>query len=96
MSTPECVITGCALVKDDGRAWAWGDLHRLADCFIFNAVLEDGQAKWHYTPFPDDGRKAMVMQSEAQYFERRGVIVFHRSQCTPNMAAAVYAAGRLA
>lgn len=94
MSAPECVITGCALVKDEGRAWAWGDLHRMDDCFIFNAVLEDGQAKWHHTPL-EEAHNAMVLRPEAPYFERRGVIVFHRSQCAPNMAAIAYAAGRL-
>lgn len=95
MSAPECLITGCALVKDEGRAWAWGDLHRLGDCFIFNAVLEDGQAKWHNTPF-EEGRKAMVMRPEAPYFERRGVIVIPCAECDANVPAAVYAAGRLA
>ena len=88
-----CLITGCALVDDVQQRAVWGDLHRIGDVYVFNAVLDaNREAAWQEG---DDAHCPNVMKQlvlarsfpEAAYFERRGVVIVHTSQASLNQAA---------
>lgn len=71
---PRCLITGCELVAQNMMgATAHGDLHRLGDSYVFNAVRdESGETNWkHEAPRSD----RIIFVDTATVFERRGVIV---------------------
>jgi hypothetical protein len=91
-NTPECIITGCVLYVFNEEKFAYGDLHKIGDCLIFNAVLnEDGQAHWQYK-FDAKDQHRMVTVNSDKYFERRGVIVFSVKNTAFNETARKYLA----
>jgi hypothetical protein len=83
MQRPECVITGCALVAQNEGKWMWGDLHRIGDSFVLNG---SSLAPWEYGDLPNASLKTVYVDSN-EYFERRGVAVFHKDAATFNDAA---------
>lgn len=88
----ETIITGCAFHDPQSGRWVWGDLWQLGDTYIFNAVLEKGEAAWVFGE-PDPARKA-ISRNDGPYhssmFDRRGVLVIHKSDTTLNQAAREY------
>lgn len=76
----ECLITGCELYVPSEEWWAHGDLYRISSVYIFNAVMYRGETLKHYTwnpndpPLPKHGRM-LTLDTDAAYFECRGVIV---------------------
>lgn len=88
MSRPECLITGCALLLPRARQWAWGDLHRVGDAWIFNAVLDGrGETNWRYEELYAVQR---ILIARGSYFERRGVIVIAGEAAYLNNVAKEY------
>jgi hypothetical protein len=90
-----CLITGCYLHRVPENVAAWGDLHKVGDCFVFNAVLnEQGetrlmtQAQW-----PVRGDKGLHVMEGADVFERRGVIIVPCNQAHLNLVAERYVRG---
>lgn len=84
----ECIITGCYLVA--GNKKVHGDLHAGGQCYVFNAVLDEhGQASWLHGPF-EEGHRALLIHPNADYWERRGVIVIPKMNATLNQGAADY------
>lgn len=74
MSAPHCLITGCELVDLNSGATAHGDLHRIGDSYVFNAVRDEfGETKWQHVE-PHSPR--IVYVGIGDVFERRGVVVF--------------------
>lgn len=82
-----CLITGCALIDPDGAA-IWGDLYQLADCYVFNAVLRNGEASRSYELRPD-GRIITIV---GDFFERRGVFVIPLTCAVLNQVASLFIA----
>lgn len=91
-----CLIIGCALVDDVQQRAVWGDLHRIEDVYVFNAVLNpDREAAWQegddaYCP---NVMKQLVLARScpaSAYFELRGVVIVHTSQANLNQAAQDY------
>lgn len=91
-----CLITGCALVDDTQARSVWGDLHRIGDTFIFNAVLDpDREAAWQYgkdAACPNVVKQLTIRSNcpAAAVFERRGVIIVHIGWADLNQAAQDY------
>lgn len=82
-----CLITGCYLynIADDNHCY--GDLHEVGDCYVFNAVLREAQARWEGgNPFG----KILNLRDGAPYFERRGVIIVPKSYTYLNSTAGDY------
>lgn len=76
--TPQCIITGCDLYFPDINKRAHGDLFALGSCYIFNAVLREGEAML----LDADGLADKYIEFNhmtIKYFERRGVFVVHKS-----------------
>ena len=93
-----CLITGCALTFENEAKSVWGDLHRIGDAYVFNAVLIDGEARWQYGPDAacPNVMKQLVVSSRCPpdgIFERRGVIVVHHDWAELNRAAQDYLEG---
>lgn len=90
MSTLKCMITGCTLlILEEGKK-VHGDFHMLDDTCIFNACLTNaGETAWQCTSRDPDPTELIVIV-EAEYFERRGVIVFKEHSL--NKAAQEYLA----
>lgn len=86
-----CLITGCALRLQHHSDYAWGDLHRQGDRFIFNAVLDGdtGQTAW-FQEGHDHSRCVTILVGE-DYFERRGVFVFRADLAHLSAAARAHA-----
>ncbi len=89
-----CLITGCCLLISDGvggTSQVWGDLHLIAGCCIFNAVLNGrGEANWINeleAPVVENWIDASACRST---FERRGVICFPMLGATLSPAALKY------
>ena len=78
--TIECLITGCGLLTDQG--YAWGDLWGGGQCFVFNAVLNNGEINWDTDPNP--GARVVSIESGLDYFERRGVVVIPKMNAKLN------------
>jgi len=90
MGMPECIITGCEFFSPHEGKIVHGDLHRIGDTLIFNACTDKaGNAEWRYVPRPWQGDMVITARS-AQYFERRGVIVFEQSEAELNDRAMEY------
>lgn len=76
---PKCLITGCALVVDHGSRWAWGDLHRIGNSYVFNAAEYDArETKWQYDMKNLRGPSVHILHAD-NIFDRRGVVVFSLS-----------------
>lgn len=81
-----CIITGCALIDTEQGRQVHGDLHQLDDSYIFNACVNQvGEAAWEYDTSTNS--RAIYV---ANYFERRGVIVFSIIAASFNQAAEDY------
>lgn len=80
----ECVITGCALLQDG--QWVSGDLFRHGDTFVFNGNIdENNQPAWQGgAPFYERQFKL------TDWFERRGVFVFHSDDVSFNVHCLQY------
>jgi hypothetical protein len=96
MKMNKCVITGCALVVEAENKAVWGDLHRVGvDTYVFDAVLKNeengahARANWKY-PYFLNKDKAIHIINCADYFERRGVIVFRIADSKFNAVAEEY------
>lgn len=92
-----CIIAGCALVDDGANRTVWGDLWRIGDAWVFNAVPgPKGEAAWQYgAPVPNTMRQLVIDQNArvSNYFERRGVIVLAEKEAKLNPAAEAYLKG---
>ncbi len=83
----DCLITGCDLHDTASNRWAHGDLHKIANAYVFNAVLtEKGEANWQLG-LPDEARMVVRLAPSATSFERRGIIAFGEADATMNHAA---------
>jgi hypothetical protein len=89
-----CLITGCYLHRPEVGA-AWGDLHKVGDCFVFNAVLDEkGETRlMTQSQLPARGDKGLYVREGADVFERRGVIIVPCNQAHLNLAAERYVRG---
>lgn len=98
----QCIITGCALVDEQNKRWAWGDLFTATDVgpehdpqiLIHNAVPADRNIYWHYKPIPDDSRCTVYIIAVEEYFDKRGVVVIKASDVQFNKAARELILGR--
>lgn len=86
MTNPRCIIIGCDIAY--GTATQHGDLWEVGDCYIFNAVGE-----------PDYSGEALGKLSVAirgshhlNYFERRNVLIFAKSEAHLSAEATAYIA----
>jgi hypothetical protein len=83
-----CIITGAELFDEQSCRWVHGDLHRVGDAYVFNAVLDEkGEAAW--TEGEPEGTQR-VLQVHGYYFERRGLFVCDRTAASLNKAAREY------
>lgn len=87
-----CIITGCTLSDTTGR-WVNGDLFDEGDCFIFNALVSEGETAWQYRHSPHRYPRELHIGDERQFFERRGVIVIEKLRCSLNTTARLYLKG---
>lgn len=91
---PDCLITGCALVTAHGTAW--GDLHALGDCYVFNAVLDErGEVSWSAAGCPIEvtplvKTATFIENPRFDWFERRGVIIMPKAAVQFNPTACLY------
>lgn len=85
----ECLITGCGLLTSFG--YAWGDLHAGGQCYIFNAVMLNGETNWNMEPAPH--HNVLSMASDKDFFGRRGVIVIPKMNARLNENAQAYLDG---
>lgn len=88
-----CIITGCALVDERESRCVWGDLHKIGDCFVFNAVLDHHECAWQYGAPLHDHLKQLVVGGDTPanaWFERRGIIVVPENFATLNRPAREY------
>jgi len=86
-----CIITGC--LAFNGLEYAVGDLHRLGDCYVFNAVfhtfgVERGETDWGSDMY--GYTKVVDFSKAADVWERRATIVAPVSQVTFNADAQDY------
>ena len=87
-TAPKCIITGCTLIDTAQDRQVHGDLHQLANTYIFNAVLDrGGEAAWQEGT-ATNGRAIYVDSNHC--FERRGVIVCNIISAYLNTAAFNY------
>lgn len=88
----ECMITGCALRREHfEHEYAWGDLHRIGNVWVFNAVLHNGETWWTHALYPDEGkRRGIDLREFTPYFERRGVWVIEGGMELLDAAAREY------
>jgi hypothetical protein len=83
----ECIITGCELYDANQNRHTHGDLHKLGDVLIFNAVLDkDGDTLWQ------EGRPLTSKRTVAflSAFGRRGIFVIHSEDAMFNQEATDY------
>ena len=85
---PECVITGCGL--SDGLAWNWGDLHRFGGVWIFHGASHTTTWLSYDSPVRLRDEKALIVEPECSYFERRGVFVLSTTGTRLNARAQEY------
>ena len=86
-----CLITGCRATYDSLEVS--GDLHRVGDCYVFNAIVDVyGVSRWrapekgeyaHYT-------KVIDFSESSSYYEKRGVLIAPISECVLNEKAKEY------
>lgn len=87
-----CLITGCRLVIPAEGKSLWGDLHEVNAgysrevCYVFNGVLNSGEANWDYHLDNTKIEKHVIVHGD--YFERRGVVCFTNFE--PNQLAREY------
>lgn len=90
MIRAQCLITGCKLLLSNEGMMCHGDLHIIGrDTFIFNAVLLEGEARRKSTDVEAlmrDSQRCILIDG-ADCFERRGILVFHRTSALFNDAA---------
>lgn len=89
---PRCVITGCDLVTTDDDKYAHGDLHKVGDSYVFNAITNGKLSctSWRRAKPHADLR---VFVNSNDFYEKRGVIVFDKSVATFSDAARDYMKG---
>jgi hypothetical protein len=85
---PNCLITGCWL--REGEVVAYGDLHELDGCYIFNAIVNrSGETNWQIdTELLPTSRILDVSNSFT--FERRGIIIAAKHTSVLSPAAQEY------
>lgn len=81
-----CKITGCDFLDPAQGRWAHGDLHRVGDCWVFNAVLRKGETAWTQTGAIGPLRIAAL----ADWWERRGVLVVPCDKARLSVKAILY------
>jgi hypothetical protein len=87
-----CIITGCVL--RNGGQNVGGDLHRIGDAYVFNAIVtENGATRWVDDDTYSHYQREVDASGSVQYFERRGVVVFSRAGAVLNEAAHNYLRG---
>lgn len=84
-----CLITGCALNDLAHSRTVHGDLHCLTGVYIFNAVLDHGEAAWQEDTLAGDHALALTWTGP-EGFERRGVIVIPMTSAHLNPRAQSY------
>ena len=91
---PKCIITGCGLRK--GPAWSWGNLFEWGGLWIFHGASHATQwlsydAALREGPLAlKGGEKALILEPDATYFERRGVWVIAKTHTWLNEKAQQY------
>ena len=85
--TPECLVTGCALLDHDHDRMVWGDLHKVGGALIFNACLAAGETAWESPIKIMSTTPSVSLLAGSTPFERRGVIVFSNLGVILNQAA---------
>lgn len=84
-----CIITGCVLT--DGYQWVGGDLHEVADAYVFNAITDsDRGVNWGTREMYAHYKKEVKIPEFGQFCEYRGVFVFPKKGATLNAAAQEY------
>lgn len=85
---PQCIITGCDLISED-FSWVHGDLHKVGDTWVFNAVTAKDGVVWNYSRRLSQC-PSLVMIPGHSYFERRGVFVIDKTSAELDKAARAY------
>ena len=93
MSRLETIIIGCALVDPMNDRQVWGDLWIIGNVYIFNAVVDASSAAAWQPGQPPNVMKALYIDPEARFFDRRGVIVVQRTDAALNSVATRYVGG---
>jgi hypothetical protein len=90
----QCIITGCGLTLDCARASTWGDLYEEGDVYIMSAGVSQttGQTSWANNMYftEESDLKGLIYHGAGHVFDKRGVIVLPKSECTLNAAARKY------
>lgn len=90
MSNP-VLITGCAFYVPDEEKAVHGDLWHHGDCFIFNAVVHGFATAWMHRAEAKlliaAPQRVITLIPDAEYFDRRGVVVCCKLHATLNKAA---------
>jgi len=89
-----CLITGCSLIISSENRSAWGDLHVLdGHTFVFHACINaDGSTA---SRLALNGDKSITIDSDAAFFEKRGVFIFSEKDSKFNDSAVKYVAQSL-
>lgn len=77
----QCIITGCDLVGPD-EAVLHGDLFECGETYIFNGSVKDGKAAWmrDIWEIQVNNKGKFIRFVGLNMFEKRGVIVMHKSE----------------
>lgn len=88
----KCLITGCYLIDEAyPRFLPACDLYEEGDCFII--LANKIEPEWHYSGFPHDDARQVIMVDGADPFIRRGIIAVRIGRVQLNDAAAKYIRG---
>jgi hypothetical protein len=90
MNAVQCVISGCTLV-DGGGATLLGDLYECGEAYVFVGPYdaEEGVAAWKYGEIVSERGRA-IWCLDGSMFQRRGVVVFHKSKARLSRGAEHY------
>ena len=85
---PECIITGCGLVS--GNAWNWGDLHTFGGLWIFHGASHAVEWLSFDATVRQAQERCLILESDATFFQRRGVFVIAKKGARLNGRAKEY------
>ena len=92
MTSPRCIINGCAFVDMAHAVAVWGDLWEVGDCYAFVGVVDGSRGlAWNRALPLEECKKCIFIGGQRGTFLERGhMIVAAKVHCTLNGLAQEY------